>query len=274
MPKNKVLKNKVLQTARNPNFLVAEVDLGKRKSLISSVIKVGTLCLSLHFSSLAAAEQTMSVEAIQQAVSDDYEQEVSHLAHVNGWQDYDLNYEVRVPGSANHLPVCPEPLVITGRDNQSIPVGNLKRAVSCETPEVSWRINTAIKAALNLEVVVANTLIQRDEELSYSALRLERRTLTRPEDFFSSIAQAAGKQASRRIRNGQLINPNSVSAADFVKKGNQVVIIASKDGFTAKTKGVALEDGVKGQQIDIQNSTSGKSIKAVVIGLNQVQTQF
>ncbi len=216
----------------------------------------------------------MSVASIQQAVSGDFEQEVSHLADINGWQDYKLSYEIRVPNSANHLPLCPEPLVITGRDHQTIPVGNLRRAVSCESSEVSWRINTAIKAALNIEVVVANALIQRDEELTLPALRLERRTLSRPQDFFSSINKALGKQASRRIRSGQLINPNSLSAPHFVEKGNQVVIIASKDGFTAKTKGIALEDGVIGQQIDIQNSTSGKNIKAVVIGLNKVQTQF
>ncbi len=274
MPKNKVLYNKVLETVRNSSFLVAEVDLGKRKTQISSVIKVGLVCLSLHISSLAAAEQTMSEASIQQAISNDFEQEVSHQAAINDWQDYKLSYDIRVPSSANHLPLCPEPLVITGRDHQTIPVGNLKRAVSCESPEVSWRINTAIKAELNLEVVVANALIQRDEELTPNALRLERRTLSRSQEFFSSITQATGKQASRRIRSGQLINPSSLSAPHLVEKGNQVVIIASKGGFTAKTKGVAREDGVKGQQIDIQNSTSGKNIKAVVIGLNKVQTQF
>lgn len=216
----------------------------------------------------------MSVDSIQQAVSNDFEQEVSHQANTNNWQDYKLSYDIRVPSSANHLPLCPEPLVISGRDNQTIPVGNLKRAVICESLDVSWRINIAIKSALNLDVVVANTLIQRDEKLTSKALRIEKRTLTRPQDFFSSINQAVGKQAARRIRSGQLINPNSLSAPNMVEKGNQVMIIASKDGFTASTKGVALEDGMKGEQIAVQNSASGKNIKAIVTGLNQVQTQF
>lgn len=257
-----------------PDFLAAEENFVSRKSLFSSVLKAGVLCLSLHVSLLTAAEQTMSVDSIQQAVSNDFEQEVSHQANTNNWQDYKLSYDIRVPSSANHLPLCPEPLVISGRDNQTIPVGNLKRAVICESLDVSWRINIAIKSALNLDVVVANTLIQRDEKLTSKALRIEKRTLTRPQDFFSSINQAVGKQAARRIRSGQLINPNSLSAPNMVEKGNQVMIIASKDGFTASTKGVALEDGMKGEQIAVQNSASGKNIKAIVTGLNQVQTQF
>lgn len=274
MPEKKVINNNVLQNNRKLNFPLAEAEIVDRKSLISSVLKASVCCLSLHISSLGATEQTMSTDEIRQAVSSDFEHQVSHQAQRNGWQDYQLNYEVRVPSSADHLPLCPEPLIISGRDHQTIPAGNLKRAVSCESLDVSWRINTAIKAALNLEVVVADSLIQRDEKLTPNKLRTERRTLTRPQDFFSSLDRAAGKQAARRIRSGQLINPNSVSAPDFVKKGNQVMIIASKNGFTATTKGIALEDGVKGQQIDIQNSASGKSIKAVVTGLNQVHTQF
>ncbi|MCF7480420.1 flagellar basal body P-ring formation chaperone FlgA [Vibrio sp. J1-1] len=259
---------------RKSDFLAAEVNSVNRKPLFSSVLKAGVLSLSLHVASLTAAEQTMSVDSIQQAVSSDFEQEVSHQASINHWQDYKLSYDIWVPSSANHLPLCPEPLVISGRDNQTIPVGNLKRAVICESFDVSWRINISIKSALDLDVVVANTLIQRDEELTSKALRIEKRTLTRPQDFFSSINQAVGKQAARRIRSGQLINPNSLSAPNMVEKGNQVVITASKDGFTATTIGIALEDGMRGQQIDIQNSSSGKSIKAVVTGLNQVKTQF
>ena len=87
--------------------------------------------------------------------------------------------------------------------------------------------------------------------------------------------------ASRRIRSGQILDPRKLESPPLVIKGNQVVITATKDGFTAtkdgftaSTKGVALEPGTRGEQIDVQNSSSGKVIKAVVTGLNQVQTQF
>ncbi|MGR5489264.1 flagella basal body P-ring formation protein FlgA, partial [Vibrio alfacsensis] len=39
-------------------------------------------------------------------------------------------------------------------------------------------------------------------------------------------------------------------------------------------KGIALETGGAGEQIEVQNSQSKKVIRAVVSGLNQVHTQF
>lgn len=274
MPKNKVLYNNVLDIYRKLNFRFAETDFVGGKQLISSAIKGGLFWLALHMLSVSAAEQTMSTDSVRKAVSRTFEQEVSRQAGINNWQDYKLEYEVIVPHSANYLPLCPEPLAISERDHQTIPVGNLKRAVSCDSLAVSWRINITIKSALKLTVVVANTAIRRGEEITQKQLRTEKRTLTRPQDFFSDVTQAIGKQAIRRIRNGHIINPNSLSAPTIVRKGNQVIVIASKQGFTATTTGIALDDGVLGQQIDIQNSSSGNTIKAVVTGLNQVQTQF
>ncbi|MDF2152582.1 flagellar basal body P-ring formation chaperone FlgA [Vibrio sp. CAU 1672] len=261
----------IYKQGRKRNFRLTEVILSKGKYAISS-LGLG-LGFSLPLSAIAQVEM-LSEQSLKQHIAQHFEHEVATQARMQHWQDYQLDYKIWVPGAASHLPACPEDLVISGRDNQTLPVGNLKRAVSCQAVDSPWRISITIKAALTLPVVVTKVSMGRSEVVPATNLQLDQRTLTRQEDFYTAITDAAGLETTRRIRAGQIVNPNNLSAPPLVEKGNQVVIIASKDGFTATTKGVALEDGKKNQQIEVRNSKSGKVIKAVVTGLNQVHTQF
>jgi flagella basal body P-ring formation protein FlgA len=256
---------------RKASFRQSEAILSKGKQAISSLFLLLGLTTSL---SANAQIETLSEQGFEQYIGKKFEQEVQSQAQLQHWQDYKLDYKIWVPSAANHLPVCPTELVITGRDQQTLPIGNLKRSVSCQSVATPWRISVTIKAALTIPVVVAKVSMRRGEVVPATHLKLESRTLTHQEDFYSKVGDAIGLETTRRIRAGQIVNPINLSAPPLVEKGNQVVIIASKKGFTASTKGVALEDGKKNQQIDVRNSASGKVIKAIATGLNQVHTQF
>lgn len=211
---------------------------------------------------------------LRQAVHASLQQETEQIALLHQWPEYQTDFDIWVPGAASHLPECPVGLTVTGRDNQLLPVGRLKRQVSCDSDSTTWHINVTIKASLTLPVVVTQTALSRGQSLDPTALALETRTLVRSEEFFTRISDASGMEVSRRVRSGDLLDPTFVSKPPLVLKGNQVMIIASKNGINASTKGVALEDGGRGEQIEVQNSASSKVIHAVVSGRNQVQTQF
>lgn len=259
---------------RKCNFRITEVLKSQRNRIASSLNWAVFVSTMLSSQVVLSSENIGAKQSIIQAVEADFRQQVQTQADNSHWEDYQLDYDIRVPAAAEHLPMCPKPLNISGIDNKVLPVGNLKRAVSCDVPSAKWRINVAIKSALTLNVVVTKTGINRDQAISPMNLKLEKRTLNREQDFFTQLSQVSGMVASRRIRSGQILDPRKLASTPLVAKGNQVVITASKDGFTASTKGVALEQGTRGEQIDVQNSSSGKVIKAVVTGLNQVQTQF
>ena len=146
--------------------------------------------------------------------------------------------------------------------------------MSCQSNSADWRINVTIKSELGLYVVVTKTGIGRKQALTANGLKLEWRTLTKEQDFLTQIEQASGKMTLRRIRSGQVLDSRQLKSPPLVEKGNQVIISAAKDGFMATTKGLAQEEGALGQQIEVKNISSGKVIKAVVVGLNQVETQF
>lgn len=257
-----------------PNFRFSESIKNKRKVSTSSTIMLTLLALTSEQAFANTNDKTLSVEEIRSVVATDFEQEVDRVALSNQWGKYKLDFDMWVPGSANHLPECQSPLVITGRDNNTLPVGNLKRSVSCDNIASPWRINVTIKSSLTLPVLVATTTVGRNEVVTAKHIKLETRTISRQDDFYTSPEQAVGLETSRRLRAGQVVNPSNLSAPPLIEKGNEVIVIASKNGFSASTKGVALEDGAKGQQIDVENPSSGKVIRAVVTGLNQVHTQF
>ncbi|WP_252724447.1 flagellar basal body P-ring formation chaperone FlgA [Vibrio hepatarius] len=242
--------------------------------IISPLKSACVLSAFLFSNTVLANENSPTYQAIYQVVEQDFQKQTKHQASTSHWGIHSLDFQVRVPASANHLPLCPEPLTVIGSDNKTLPVGTIKRSVSCLSTTVDWRINITIKAELSLNLVVTSTGIRRQQTITEKDLKLEWRTLSREQDFLTQISQATGKLALRRIRSGQILNPQQLESPPLVEKGNQVIVKASKNGFTATTKGVALEQGSLGQQIDIKNLSSEKEIKAIVTGRNQVETQF
>ncbi|WP_394153872.1 flagellar basal body P-ring formation chaperone FlgA [Vibrio maritimus] len=231
--------------------------------------------LSLLLSNHALAnELKMTQMSIEQVVRQALNSELEQLAAAHHWDHYEARLVILVPESAKHLNRCLSPLITSSRDHQTLPVGNLKRSVSCEDGSNDWRINVSIRATLSLPVAVASTTLNRHDSIDSRSIRLETRTLSRATSFVTDLSTLQGKQVTRRMRTGQIIDSKFVSSPPLVEKGNEVVIIAERDGFNATTKGIALETGASGEQIKVQNSQSKKVIRAVVSGLNQVHTQF
>ncbi|MYM57911.1 flagellar basal body P-ring formation protein FlgA [Vibrio sp. OCN044] len=256
------------------HFRITEGLKSRGNRIVSPLSLIVWLGLSLLSNTASATENSLNYQAIYQAIEANFKTQVSNQARTRQWGKHTVNYQIRIPASADHLPLCPEPLIIEGSDSKTLPVGTLKRSVSCQSNSADWRINVTIKSELGLYVVVTKTGVGRKQALTANDLKLEWRTLTKEQDFLTQIEQASGKMTLRRIRSGQVLDSRQLKSQPLVEKGNQVIISAAKDGFMATTKGLAQEEGALGQQIEVKNISSGKVIRAVVVGLNQVETQF
>ena len=62
-----------------------------------------------------------------------------------------------------------------------------------------------------------------------------------------------------------------MSKVTLVKKGSLVDVFASGNGIYLTMKGVALEDGVEGEQVRIRNLSSEKEFHAKVLNANSVK---
>lgn len=256
------------------NFRQTEGFSGMGNYRFSSSFKCMLLTALMFVPLTHASEQESAQKQIEQAVKGNLEHEINSRAGQQGWRNYKLDTRLNIPSSASHLEHCPVKLTVNASDHNLLPVGNVKRTVSCEHSGMQWRINVTVKSSLTLDVVVAKTGINRDQALTPDSVHLVPRTLTHQQEFYTHVSDVLEKTTTRRIRSGHIITPKTLNAPAMVEVGNQVIISASKDRFSATTKGIALEKGNKGEQITVQNVSSGKTIKATVIGHNKVQTQF
>ena len=264
----------IYKKTRKPNFRFTESKhySGKKACCLVTILVSGLmLALTVRADSSNNRETIDTLKAI---AAEQFEQEVAQTAHSQQWQDYQLNYRIWVPRSAKHLTKCSAQLTFTSQDHQVLPVGHLKRMLSCNTADFSWRINITIKANITLDVVVAANTINKGQQLRASHLKKARKTFSNQSNFYTQTEALIGLETTRQIRLGQPIHSSVLTSPALVNKGNEVLIIASQDGLIASTKGIALEKGKENQQIKVKNLQSGKIIRALVTGLNQVHTQF
>ncbi len=85
---------------------------------------------------------------------------------------------------------------------------------------------------------------------------------------------AVGKQLLRTVLQGQLLTKSMLREVPWVKRGQQVRILAENEHIKVVTTGRALEDGREGDQVRVVNTSSGKQIYATVKGPGMVVVQF
>ena len=78
-----------------------------------------------------------------------------------------------------------------------------------------------------------------------------------------------GYQLSTNIRANTPIKWNYLSKITLVKKGQLVDVFASGNGIYVTMKGKALEDGVEGGNVTVENLSSSKKFQAKVLNENR-----
>ncbi|MBQ4831812.1 flagellar basal body P-ring formation protein FlgA [Pseudoalteromonas sp. MMG010] len=136
----------------------------------------------------------------------------------------------------------------------------------------SWVQYIHVRVVKMSPVVIANTNLARGEIITTHSLRVTMKpshfvraqSLQSPELFI-------GSRSKRNIREGMPVMLNQIC---MVCKGDSVSIYASLRGLKIKTTGIALEDGVLGEQVKIKNKKSGKVLNARVDGVESVSVNI
>ncbi|MGP3372687.1 flagellar basal body P-ring formation chaperone FlgA, partial [Escherichia coli] len=83
-----------------------------------------------------------------------------------------------------------------------------------------------------------------------------------------------GLVASRNLRINTFITDALTTPPTLVKKGDSVLITARSGTIIVKMNGIALENGVKNQQIRVKNASSGRIIYAKVVTDSEVLVNY
>lgn len=122
-------------------------------------------------------------------------------------------------------------------------------------------------------VVSAKRPIQRNDVISASDIELKEQKLGGlANDYLLKTDNAVGLLATRNIEVGKPLSKRGLAQAKWIKRGDEVVIVANSHGVSARMPGTAMTDGSKGQQINVRNRSSNRVIKARVTAPGKVET--
>ncbi|HEX5792950.1 MAG TPA: flagellar basal body P-ring formation chaperone FlgA [Rheinheimera sp.] len=214
---------------------------------------------------LTGAVQAMPVEtALKQQVEAELQQYLQQLGAKARQQDIQLS----LPGALADNN-CTE-LDIKRPQQSEPPLGRLSYSLVCTAPK-RWQSRAVAQVKLWLPLVVATRTLERGEVLSANMLSVQSQEISSLRHGLEfSAAPLLGMTVKRRISAGDVVSRHLLQPALLVQKDAQVTLHYQGDGFTVSTSAIALSDGVLGERVRVQNSSSGKVLDAIVTGENTV----
>lgn len=123
-----------------------------------------------------------------------------------------------------------------------------------------------------VELVVPAHDIARGASIGEDDLTTKRVPVLRVNDSFIRDAQdAAGREAKRALRAGELIRNSDLKRPTLVAKGSTVTMVFEVPGIALTSVGRALAEGGEGDTIAVLNPTSYRQVSAVITGPGTVR---
>lgn len=197
--------------------------------------------------------------------------QLATFAQVQGWLPYQAKLSTWVPKGVAHLPVCPQAVQVHKAASGVKPWGRVSYVLRC-IAEPGWTLRARVTVAVTLPVWITTEPLKRAQVIEPHQLRLKSMSITALHRGFISSPLPPKRRVLRDLSLGQPIYPTVLAPVWLVEKNQQVVIEARGKNFSVSTKGLALNNGSKGELIAVQNLDSGKRIQARVVAKNQVQS--
>jgi flagella basal body P-ring formation protein FlgA len=131
---------------------------------------------------------------------------------------------------------------------------------------ISGRVEEMVEAPVALTRLLPETVLRSDD------VRIARvRTASLQNEVARSVDQIVGMQLRRPVAAGQPLRLADLIRPPLVRRGSTVQIELSSSGLSVTGQAVALDAGVDGERIRVQNMTSHAFLFAQVVGPGQVR---
>jgi flagella basal body P-ring formation protein FlgA len=121
-------------------------------------------------------------------------------------------------------------------------------------------------------VVAAVNPISRGERIRAEDVELVRTKPGSPQRMtFQSIEQVAGKEATRNVAAGQVLDEQYIRAPLLVRRGDVVDLFARAGGVQVRTKARARDEGGHGDLVNIEMLNDRRALVARVCGIQEVE---
>ncbi|WP_269517626.1 flagellar basal body P-ring formation chaperone FlgA [Alteromonas sp. BMJM2] len=168
-----------------------------------------------------------------------------------------------------NIPECPEGFQYHTSE-ESLRQSYVSVRVSCQNND--WYLFTSGQVSRTKDIVVTYGAVSPGTVLTSSNLKMASVDIKRLRyTTFTNIETLVGARMKRRATNGQAIQANMLC---FVCKGDRITISAEVGKMKVKTAGIAQQDGVVGDNIQVLNASSKKTVIARVASVEKVVIQL
>lgn len=191
------------------------------------------------------------------------------------WQHHDGRIDIQIANLDPRLqiPSCPASLQADVR-SQNPNGGRVTVRITCpgETP---WTRHVAATVDIYREVIVASSVLSRGTRLSAADLNREERNISQLRGrVYTTGEDLLGMELQRSLAAGTPLTDALVQQPVLVKRGETVVLTATRGNVSIRQTATAMQDGRKGQQISVKNNSSERTIRAIVTGTGEADVVF
>lgn len=214
----------------------------------------------LNLNAPHAEPQWQSHESIYEAVKNYVAQNINTTA------EYEINLVPLV--DYLNLPLCSQPIQVFTPN--LVKPGRTAVNVRCNTGK-TWAIFVSVMVTPFEQVVVLTQPLQRGETVTERHVSLARKDVSSLHgNYLTQLDSILNKQVVRNLPTGTVVFPKDVIEPKLIKRGERVMITASKSGIGISMNGIAQSDGSRGQVIRVKNQNSERVINAIVTDVGQV----
>ncbi len=178
---------------------------------------------------------------------------------------------IQRPDPRLRLPACRQ--VSFSRLSPSVDSGRIAIRARCDTP--AWQLYLAARVAISVAVVVANGPLEAGTHLTKKDLLRVRRPLSSlPPNAVGTLSAAVGHILKYGLATGSPITVAVLTLPAVIHVGDHLTIVASGDGISLSTIGIAMQNGRPGQTILVRNLSSGRVLSATVMAAHKVIVTF
>ncbi|KFZ38203.1 hypothetical protein HR45_06805 [Shewanella mangrovi] len=216
--------------------------------------------------------QLHATNSLEQALNAHVQQELKQYQQQHSFTAHKQRISFRIADAATQRP-CNHWQFSRPNANQA-PLGRVGYRIECVDNE-RWTSRAIAEVHLWADVLVATKALERDTQIALADIKLSSVDLAKvnAEPLFAPLA-AANKLVRRRIHAGQVISAYLLENPMIVKRGDIVTMVVDIDGFSASTRGTAMEDAKLGERVKVKNNSSGKVVEGKVLKGGQVAVDF
>jgi flagella basal body P-ring formation protein FlgA len=173
-----------------------------------------------------------------------------------------------------HLSECPQELVVFTA-NQSFVVGKSTVGVRCDGATKPWKIYIPVQVNIFKSVLVSTRPLQRGQQLDSGDFKPVRTKLTSANQiYFSHPKNILGKILKYPLGPGKPFSARLLSYPKLVKRGQEVILMATSASMKVRMSGKALADGAKGDLIQVRNIKTRRVVEGIVTAAGLVQVNM